>query len=163
MTTRGLRIAAFVACWTLSGVVFAPAQTPAEPGATPGVVLTDISKNAKKFASVFPQVAVSRSNPNLVAAAWRQYNLPIATNATREGRGGECHVSLATDGGQAFKDRRMWAVLRTTCGKGEPELWGCNAPWVAIAADDTMSFGGALFTAGGVVQKEPKAGRAGVS
>src|SRR5262249_7747563 len=163
MTTRGLRIAAFVACWTLSGVVFAPAQTPAEPGATPGVVLTNISKNAKKFASVFPQVAVSRSNPNLVAVAWRQYNLPIDTNALKEDRVAECHVSLSKDGGQTFKDRNMMDVLRTTGGNGEPELWGCNAPWVAIAADDTMYFGGALFTAGGVVQKEPKAGRAGVS
>jgi hypothetical protein len=57
----------------------------------------------------------------------------------------------------------MMDVLRTTGGNGDPELWGCNAPWVAIAADNTMYFGGALFTAGGVVQKEPKAGRAGVS
>jgi hypothetical protein len=25
-------------------------------------------------------------------------------------------------------------------------LWGCNAPWVAIAKDNTMYFGGAPFT-----------------
>src|SRR5262249_4792928 len=48
-------------------------------------------------------------------------------------------------------------------GNGQPLLWGCNAPWVSIAKDGTMYFGGALFTAGGVIQKEPKAGRAGVS
>jgi hypothetical protein len=139
------------------------AQTPPEPGATAGVVLTNISKNTKKFASVFPQVAVSRSNPNLIAVAWRQYNLPIDTNALKEDRIAECHVSISRDGGQTFKDRNMMDVLRTAGGNGEPELWGCNAPWVTIAADNTMYFGGALFTAGGVVQKEPKAGRAGVS
>jgi len=57
----------------------------------------------------------------------------------------------------------MMSVLRTPGGNGEPLLWGCNAPWVAIANDNTMYFGGALFTAGGVIQTEPKAGRAGVS
>jgi hypothetical protein len=163
MTTRGLGIAAFIACSMLVGTDIGRAQTPAEPGATPGVVLTNISKNAKKFASVFPQVAVSRTSPNLVAVAWRQYNLPIDTNALKQDRVAECHVSISKDGGQTFKDRNMMDVLRTTGGNGEPELWGCNAPWVTIAADNTMYFGGALFTAGGVVQKEPKAGRAGVS
>jgi hypothetical protein len=152
-----------LAVTVLFGIIQMVAQTPPEPGATPGVELTNISKNTKKFASVFPQVAVSRVDPNLVAVAWRQYNLPIDTNALKEDRVAECHVSISKDGGQTFKDRNMMDVLRTPGGNGEPLLWGCNAPWVAIANDNTMYFGGALFTAGGVIQKEPKAGRAGVS
>jgi hypothetical protein len=156
------------ASWLLAGVVFAggimvTGQTPPEPGLTPGVTLTNISKNTAKFASVFPQVSVSRSNPNLLAVAWRQYNLPIDTNALREDRIAECHVSISKDNGQTFTDRNMMDVLRTAGGNGQPLLWGCNAPWVTIAKDDTLYFGGALFTAGGVVQQEPKAGRAGVT
>jgi hypothetical protein len=154
--------------WLLAGVVFAgglivTGQTPPEPGLTPGVILTNISKNTAKFASVFPQVSVSRSNPNLLAVAWRQYNLPIDTNALREDRIAECHVSISRDNGQTFTEHNMMDVLRTPGGNGQPLLWGCNAPWVTIAKDDTLYFGGALFTAGGVVQQEPKAGRAGVS
>src|SRR5437868_3571138 len=145
------------------GVIVVAAQTPPEPGLPPGVILTNISKNTAKFASVFPQVAVSRSNPNLIAVAWRQYNLPIDTNALKEDRIAECHVAISKDGGQNFTDKNMMTALRTPGGNGEPLLWGCNAPWVAIANDDTMYFGGALFTAGGIIQTEPKAGRAGVS
>ena len=119
MTRRGLHVVPLVACWTLAGLICGFAQTPPEPGATPGVVLTNISKNTKNFASVFPQVAVSRTNPNLIAVAWRQYNLPIDTNALKEDRIAECHVSLSKDGGQTFKDRNMMDVLRTTGGNGE--------------------------------------------
>jgi hypothetical protein len=155
------RLLAFVSIVT--GVIVVSAQTPPEPGATPGVVLTNISKNTAKFASVFPQVAVSRSNANLVAVAWRRYGLPIDTNALREDRIAECHVAISKDGGATFVDRNMMDVLRTPGGNGDPLLWGCNAPWVTIANDGTMYFGGALFTAGGVVQTEPKAGRAGVT
>src|SRR5215471_7161262 len=158
-----LGIALLTVAASLSGMILAAGQTPPEPGPTPGVLLTNISKNTAKFASVFPQVAVSRANPNLVAVAWRQYNLPIDTNALREDRIAECHVSTSTDGGDHFTDRNMMNVLRTPGGNGQPLLWGCNAPWVSIAKDGTMYFGGALFTAGGVIQKEPKAGRAGVS
>jgi hypothetical protein len=158
-----IKIALLAASCVGLGLGLAMAQTPPEPGAVPGVTLTNISKNSAKFASVFPQVAVSRTNPNLVAVAWRQYNLPIDTNALRENRVAECHVAISKDGGQAFTDRNMMDVLRTPGGNGQPLLWGCNAPWVAIAKDGTMYFGGALFTAGGVVQTEPKAGRAGVS
>ena len=86
MTIRDLRIATLIACWVLAGITVGSAQTPPEPGATPGVVLTNISKNTKTFASVFPQVAVSRTNPNLIAVAWRRYNLPIDTNALKEDR-----------------------------------------------------------------------------
>jgi len=163
MKRRNVRTVLLIVAGALSGIFVTSAQTPPEPGATPGVVLTNISKNTPKFASVFPQVAVSRSNPNLVAVAWRQYNLPIDTNALKEDRIAECHVSISKDGGQNFTDKNMMSVLRTPGGNGEPLLWGCNAPWVAIANDNTMYFGGALFTAGGVIQTEPKAGRAGVS
>jgi photosystem II stability/assembly factor-like uncharacterized protein len=138
-------------------------QTPPEPGATPGVLLTNISKNSAVFASVFPQVAVSRANPNLVAVAWRRYNLPIDTNAPKPDRIAECYISISTDGGQTFIERNMMSELRTKGGDGQPELWGCNAPWTAIANDGTIYFGGSLFTAGGVLQQEPKQGRAGLT
>ena len=141
----------------------AQAQTPPEPGAMPGVEMVNISKNSTKLASVFPQVAVSRKNPNLIAVAWRRYGLPIDTNALRENRIAECYVSISKDGGKTFAARNMMDMLRTPGGNGEPLLWGCNAPWVTIATDGTMYFGGALFTAGGTVQVEPKAGRAAVS
>ena len=49
------------------------AQTPPEPGATAGVLITNISRNEAKFASVFPQVAVTRTDPAFVAVAWRRY------------------------------------------------------------------------------------------
>jgi hypothetical protein len=164
MRSRRVWMAVLTAGSALFGIVASSAaQTPPEPGATPGVVLTNISNNTTKFASVFPQVAVSRSNPNLIAVAWRRYGLPIDTNALRENRVAECYVSISNDGGKTFSSRNMMDVLRTPGGNGEPLLWGCNAPWVAIANDNTMYFGGALFTAGGVVQTEPKAGRAGVS
>lgn len=134
------------------------AQGLIEPGAAPGVELTNISNNPPEFASVFPQVAVSRSNPNLVAVAWRQYGLPIDTTAPMPGRRAECHLAISRDGGKTFTDRNMMDVLRTAGGDGEPALGGCNAPWVAIAGDNTMYFGGALFAGGA-----RKAGRAGIS
>lgn len=135
-------------------------QTPPEPGLTPGVSIINISKNTPQFASVFPQVAVSRSNSNVLAVAWRRYNLPVDTNALEKDRVAECHVAISKDGGETFTDRNMMDVLRT---EGHPRLWGCNAPWAAIANDGTMYFGGALFTAGGIIQLEPKSGRAGVT
>jgi hypothetical protein len=138
-------------------------QSPVEPGATPGVLLANISKNTAQFASVFPQVSVSRSNPNLVAVAWRRYGLPIDIHALKGARVAECFVSISADGGQTFTERNMMPVLRTSGGNGEPELWGCNAPWVAIANDGTLYFGGSLFTPGGDLQPQPKQGRAGVT
>lgn len=138
-------------------------QSPPEPGPTPGVLLTNISRNSTQFASVFSQVAVSRSNPNVVAVAWRRYSLPIDIHALKGTRVAECYVSISTDGGLTFSERNMMPVLRTPGGGGEPELWGCNAPWVAIANDGTLYFGGSLFTPGGDLQPEPKQGRAGVT
>src|ERR1700748_131980 len=82
----------------------ATAQTAQEPGLTAGVKVVNISKNTPKFASVFPQVAVSRANPKLVAVAWRQYNLPVDTNALEKDRIAECHVSISRDGGETFTD-----------------------------------------------------------
>ena len=143
--------------------LFVTAQTPPEPGPTPGVILTNISRNTAKFASVFPQVAVSRTNPRLVAVAWRRYGLPIDTNALKADRVADCYLSLSKDGGETFVERRMMNVLTTPGGNGQPELTGCNAPWVAIANDGTIYFGGSLFTPGGDLQPEPKQGRAGVT
>src|SRR5262245_2862125 len=163
MTRHNVRTVCLIVAGALGAIFVASAQTPPEPRATPGVVLTNISKNTPKFASVFPQVAVSRSNPNLVAVAWRQYNLPIDTNALKEDRIAECHVSISKDAGKTFADKNMMSVLRTPGGNGDPLLWRSKAPSVAIANDNAMCFGGALVTVGGVIQTEPKAGRAGVS
>src|SRR5262249_46647709 len=120
MKRRNVRTVLLIVAGALSGIFVVSAQTPPEPGLTPGVVLTNISKNTPKFASVFPQVAVSRSNPNLVAVAWRQYNLPIDTNALKEDRIAECHVSISKDGGSNFTDKNMMSVLRTPGGNGDP-------------------------------------------
>ena len=161
---KGIRFYCFSLAIAVLGVgLMLSAQSPPEPGATPGVVLTNISRNTAKFASVFPQVAVSRSNSQIVAVAWRQYGLPIDIHALKGGRVAECHVSMSKDGGQTFTDRNMMDVLRTPGGNGQPELWGCNAPWVTIATDGTVYFGGSLFTPGGDLQPEPKQGRAGVT
>ena len=89
-------------------------QTPPEPGATPGVMLNNISQNGPSFASVFPQVAVSR-NSNLVTVAWRRYGLPIDIHTLKEDRVAECHISISTDGGESFSERNMMDVLRTPC------------------------------------------------
>ncbi len=151
-------LAALSLAW--STTIHAIAQTPPEPGLVAGVSVINISKNTPQFGSVFPQVAVSRSDNNVVAVAWRRYNLPVDTNALEKDRIAECHVAISKDGGGTFTDRNMMDVLRT---EGHPRLWGCNAPWVTIAKDGTMYSGGALFTAGGVIQAEPKAGRAGVT
>ena len=162
---RNMRVwlCAFVGCTAFCSLI--AGQTPPEPGASPGVVLTNISKNTETFASVVPQVAVNRTNPNQIAVAWRRYNLPIDTNALKESRVADCYVSVSTNGGQTFTERNMMDMLRTP-GPGtaeNPELTGCNAPWVAIANDGTMYFGGALFTPGGEIQSYPKQGRTGVS
>src|SRR5262252_8877567 len=113
MREMKLRIALLTLTAVFSAITVASSQTPPEPALTPGVVLTNISHNTAAFASVFPQVAVSRANPNLVAVAWRQYNLPIDTNALREDRIAECHISISKDGAGSFMDRNMMDVLRT--------------------------------------------------
>ncbi len=134
----------------------APAPAPA-PAAAPRVTRINISRNTPKYGSVFPEVAVSRTNPRLVAVAWRRYGLPVDVNAPKSARVAECHLALSRDGGRTFTERNMMDVLRTP--SGQPDLWGCNAPWVTFGNDGAIYFGGALFTAGEV----PKQGRAGVT
>src|SRR6266852_3008747 len=90
-----LRIGLFVALSALTGTSPAPAQTPPEPALLPGIKVINISRNTPEFASVFPQVAVSRSGPSVVAVAWRRYNLPIDTNALEKDRVAECHVAIS--------------------------------------------------------------------
>jgi hypothetical protein len=139
------------------------AQTPAEPGASRGVELVNISKNNSNTTSALPTVVVSPVNDNLVAFAWRRYGLPIDTNALKGVRVADCHVSVSTDGGKTFKDTDLMPKLRNEGAPGVPSMWYCNLPWATIAADGTIYAGGSTFTAGGVVQKEPKQGRAQVS
>lgn len=159
-----------------------------EPGATPGIELVNISNNNPAQGSVFPQVSVSRSDPNLVAVAWRRYALPINTNTLDLDRSGHCHVAISHDGGKTFTNTDMMQYLRTPGtapdpantktiqvadqgvnreyldpGDSEPTIAACNAPWVTIATDGTIYFGGALYTAGGTLQKYPRQGRAGAS
>jgi BNR/Asp-box repeat len=138
----------------------AGAQTPPEPGITAGIRVMDISRNTPRFGSVFPQVAVDPADGRMVALAWRRYGLPVDTNAPAPQRVAECHLALSRDGGRHFVDRDMMDVLRT---RGTPRLWGCNAPWVAFGPHGVLYFGGSLFTAGGVLQKTSKQGRAGVT
>jgi hypothetical protein len=45
------------------------------------ISLVNISKFTVNSASAFHRVAVSRKDPDLVAIAWREYGLPINTNA----------------------------------------------------------------------------------
>jgi hypothetical protein len=158
---RPAAVAGIAAAGVLAVMARIQAQTPPEPGATPGVVLTNISKNAVKFASVFPQVAVSPADDRVVAVAWRQYGLPIDTNAPKGQRPAECHVAVSRDAGATFRDTNLMAYLRRErISAAEPELWYCNAPWVAIASDGTIYAGGSLYTANGLIGDEPKQGRA---
>jgi len=100
--------------WAGALCLVSEAQTPPEPGAAPGVVLTNISKNAAAFGSVFPQVAVSRSDPKIVAVAWRKYGLPVDTNALKQARHAECHPALSKDGGV----HNLIRCLKISCPAG---------------------------------------------
>jgi hypothetical protein len=135
-----------------------PAQS-AEPGASPGVDIIDISNNSQQFASAFPFVEVSPKDDNLVAVAWRLYSLPIDTNAPKGSRTADCHIAISRDGGRTFHDSNLMSVLRTERSGTMPELWYCNAPWASFGPDGTVYAGGALFTASGVIGPEPKQGR----
>jgi hypothetical protein len=110
---------------------------------------------------VFPQVNVSPANGKTVAVAWRQYSLPVDTNAAKGARTAECHVSLSTDAGKTFKDTNLMPYLRRErISAAEPELWFCNAPWVTFGRDGTVYAGGSVYTANGETGPEPKQGRA---
>ena len=135
------------------------AQTPPEPGASPGVALQDISRNGPEHSSAFPFVTVSPANDGTVAIGWRLYSLPIDTNAPKSSRTADCHISLSKDRGETFKATNLMSVLRTVRTETEPELWYCNAPWTAVGPEGTLYAGGALFTANGVLASDPKQGR----
>jgi len=149
-------VAVFIAGLLIAG---AWAQTPAEPGASPGVELRDISQNGPQFASAFPFVSVSPKYDKTVLIGWRLYSLPIDTNAPKGSRTAECHLAISRDGGATFTDTNLMDFLRTVRTEEEPELWYCNAPWTAVGPDGTMYAGGAVYTANGLVGPEPKQGR----
>src|SRR5207249_10261792 len=125
-------------------------------GGPPGkeISLVNISRLAVNSASAFHRIAVSRRDPNLVAVAWREYGLPINTNAGAGPgeRTADCHVSVSTDGGSTFHDTNLMPILRQNTGDPElpsepaPGLWYCNAPWVTIGDDRTIYAGGSVFT-----------------
>ena len=68
---------------TTSGVAWAggPDDKDKDKGKDKEISLVNISKFSVNSASAFHRVAVSRSDPDLVAIAWREYGLPINTNA----------------------------------------------------------------------------------
>ena len=69
------------------------------------ISLVNISRNGVLGGSVVPQVKVNPHNPNVVAVAWRRYGLPIDTNADKNARIADCHVSVSLDSGDPFKTR----------------------------------------------------------
>jgi hypothetical protein len=151
MTARSkLKAGVFIVC----GVALA--QTPPEPGVSPGVEVQEISHNEPQYSSAFPFVSAAGGK---VLIGWRIYSLPIDTNASKESRTADCYVSLSLDGGKTFQTTSLMSALRTTKTATQPELWYCNAPWTAIGPEGTLYAGGALFTANGVVGTEPKQGR----
>jgi hypothetical protein len=153
--------AILIALSALIPISIASTRLPAEPGASPGVTLVDISGNGPDFSSAFPSIAVNPANDQEIGIAWRVYSLPIDTNAPKGSRTAECHVSLSTDGAKTFRDRNLMSALRTErVDLARPELSYCNAPWVAFGPDRTVYAGGSLFTANGVTGPEPKQGRA---
>ena len=135
-------------------------RLPAEPGASPGVTLIDISKNDAALSSAFPGLAINAKNDRELGIAWRVYSLPIDTNAAKGSRIAECHVSISTDGAETFRDSNLMGLLRTRADGATPELWYCNAPWVTFGPEGAIYAGGALFTANGVIGSTPKQGRA---
>src|SRR6185369_11134635 len=92
------------------------------------ISLVNISKFTVNSASAFHRVAVSRTNPDLVAIAWREYGLPINTNAGAAPgqRTADCHVSVSNDGGKTFRDTNLMPFLRQNTG--DPELPTQPAP-----------------------------------
>jgi hypothetical protein len=156
---RHARLRAFtvVVCLIMLGTAYegAWASNPPEKAGNPPekeISLVNISQLTVNSASAFHRVAVSRRDPNLVAVAWRDYGLPINTNADVGGRIAECHVSVSTDGGDTFRDTNLMPILRQDTGdpelptEPEPGLWYCNAPWVSIGDDRTIYAGGSMFT-----------------
>ncbi|GIH15993.1 hypothetical protein Raf01_41650 [Rugosimonospora africana] len=123
-------------------------------------VLVNISGNSAKFGSVFPQVAVSPVDDDTVAVAWRQYTLPVDTNAPKDARTAACHVSVSTDAGRTFKDTDITPYFRADPDATALGLYYCNAPWVTFGPDGRIYAGGSVFTANGTTGALPKQGRA---
>jgi hypothetical protein len=134
--------------------------TVAEHGSPPSPTLSNISGNTAQFGSVFPQVAVSPTDNNTVAVAWRQYTLPVDTNAPKDARTAECHVSVSGDGGKTFKDTDITPIFRANSAAVAVGLYYCNAPWVTFGPDGSIYAGGSVFTANGTTGALPKQGRA---
>src|SRR5437870_983414 len=118
------------------------------------IKLVNISKLTVNSASAFHRIAVSRTDPDLVAIAWRNYGLPINTNAGAAPgeRTADCHVAVSTDGGQTFHDTDLMPILRQHTDpelptQPAPGLFYCNWSWVTIGDDRTIYAGGAMFTA----------------
>ena len=155
---------AAVAVSRLSAAVLVAASAPiCGAFADDGVRLFNISQNTPYFGSVFPEVQVSRTAPNVVAVAWRRYGLPVNTNGSMEGRTADCHVSVSTDAGDTFYDTNLMPYLRepaVNVNEPEPNLYFCNAPWVAFGLWPVMYAGGSAFTPNGVLGPLPKQGRA---
>ena len=115
-----------------------------EPGLTPGVKLTNISNVPHdEWTSVFPMVAVSRSNPKIVAVAWRRFAMPVFAVTSVE-QSEQCYVSLSKDGGKTFSitDERPYLTVDGDGSLEHPNLVNCNAPFIAIANDGTLYAGG---------------------
>src|SRR5437762_13931384 len=132
IASRSLVATSLLAIGLMSGSAWA--------GGPPGkeISLVNISQLTVNSASAFHRVAVSRRDPDLVAVAWREYGLPINTNAGAGPgeRTADCHVSVSTDGCNTFHDTNLMPILRHNARHLElptepaPRLWYCNAPWV---------------------------------
>jgi hypothetical protein len=143
--------------------LFALTVSSGAAGADPNAIsLFNISQNPFNFGSVLSEVKVSPTNPNLLAVSWRRYLLPINTNADKNVRVADCHVSVSFDSGDTFQDTNLMPFLREAAvnvGEPEPDLYFCNQPWVAFGSDGVMYAGGSLFTALGTIGPLPKQGR----
>jgi hypothetical protein len=156
---KGIVLAAGLAC--MAGFpVHAQVLHEPEPGLTPGVKLTNISNVPHdEWTSVFPMVAVSRSNPKIVAVAWRRFAMPVFAVSSVE-QFEQCYISLSKDGGKTFSvtDERPYLTVDGDGTPARPSLANCNAPYVAIANDGTLYAGGTTTP----VNNNPPQGRLGV-
>ena len=125
MSRQQRRMASFVTvCVLMLGTTSSGAWAggPNDKGKDKEISLVNISKLTVNSASAFHRVAVSRKDPDLVAIAWRDYGLPINTNAGAAPgeRTADCHVSVSKDGGKTFHDTNLMPFLRQNTG--DPEL-----------------------------------------
>jgi hypothetical protein len=145
---------------TLSLNAHTTTATVGDHGAAQQTTLSNISGNTAQFGSVFPQVAVDPADNDTVAVAWRQYTLPVDTNAPRDARTAECHVSVSIDAGRTFRDTDITPFFRVSTDATAIGLYYCNAPWVTFGPDGSIYAGGSAFTANGTTGPLPKQGRA---